>query len=102
MTQTVNAYEIGQSVRVTARYIQNNVLTDPSEATIMNRDPSGNEASQVYNGGAGNVVKLATGIYYYDLTLDEEGTWYVRAKGTGVIATAEREILCRTSAFDSP
>lgn len=102
MTATIESYFISQKVRIQVEVIQNNVLTDPIEITIMNRDPSGNEASQVYNSGAGNVVKVATGLYYYDLTLDEEGNWYIRVETTGVVAAYELWIICTESYFDSP
>jgi len=104
MTNKVYAYAIGQKVRLWASFRSANVFADPSgEVTIMHRDPSGNEASEVYNGGAGNVVKSATGKYYLDLTIDEEGTWYWRAKSAGdLIGTKERTFICSESAFDSP
>lgn len=102
MSNPTKSVDIGQALRLWALYRQGNAFTDPTEATIMHRDPSGNEASEVYNGGAGNVVKQATGQYYLDLTLDEEGTWYWRAKGTGVVAAGERMITVLESGFDSP
>ena len=102
--QPTISYFIGQTVRLYAQFRQDNVLADPSgEVTIMHRDPSGNETSEIYNGGAGNVTKSATGQYYLDLTLDEEGTWYWRAKSAGdLVATGERTITVLESAFDSP
>ena len=102
MPDTVKKVFVGQQVRLWANFTQEGALVDPSEVTIMHRDPSGNEASEVYNGGAGNVVKSGTGQYYLDLTLDEAGTWSWRTKSATLIATYENQITVLTSYFDTP
>lgn len=102
MTQPVNSYYIGQRVRLWANFYRAGVLVDPTEIYIMNRDPSGNEATEQYIGGAGAVVKAATGQYYLDLTLDEEGDWYWRVESTVVITAGERRMHVYTSNFDTP
>ena len=93
---------IGQKIRIYARSTQDNVLTNPSECTIFHRDPSDNEATEIYNGGAGNVVREATGIHYLDLTLDEAGEWFLRTETTGVVAAYERKLIVYESYFASP
>lgn len=102
MPDEIPSYFISQKVRLWANFTQDGDLNDPTEVTIMHRDPSGNEASEVYNGGAGNVVKSSTGQYYLDLTLDESGDWYWRVKTTGVVTAYERRIHVVDSYFDSP
>lgn len=97
-------YYTGQTVAVWARLTSQDVLTDPgTEISIMNRDPSGNEATEVYNAGAGNVAKDSTGVYYYNLALDEDGDWYVRVKTTGSNAAAnEKRLHVLDTNYDSP
>lgn len=102
MPDQVPSFYVDQMVRLWVNVEQDGALTDPTEVTIMHRDPSGNEASEVYNGGAGNVVKSSTGEYYLDLTLDEAGDWYWRVKTTGVVTAYERRIHVYTSNFDNP
>ena len=75
-------------------YLKNNVLrltatfadidgnvTDPSEVTVVHKDPSGNLTTEIYNGGAGNVGKVSTGVYRLDVLLDESGKWTWSAQG---------------------
>ena len=102
MPDVIPKFFVGQSVRLWGVFEQDGAFADPSEVTIMHRDPSANEASEVYNGGAGNVVKSATGKYYLDLTLDEAGTWAWRVKGATITATYENQIIVTESLFNTP
>lgn len=95
-------HAVDQKIQVWAIVRSDNVATDPTECSIMHRDPSGNEATEIYNGGAGNVQKSSTGRFYLALDLDEEGTWYLRVKTTGTVAAAETSVIVNASGFDSP
>jgi len=75
------------------------VATDPTAVLFKTQDPSGNETTYTFGVDA-NVVKSAVGNYYADWTLDEEGRWFYRWEGTGVVvAAAEHALEVRDSEF---
>ena len=73
------------------------VLADPTTLAFKHKDPSGNIATITYPTG---IVKSSTGLYYYDLALDEGGLWSVRWNATGVVdASGEMTLTVRPTAF---
>ena len=93
-----NTYNKGQRVRFTATFTLSSVNTDPTAIVLKIQDPSGNEATYTY--ALGQVTKVSTGNYRYDLDIDETGYWYYRWEGTGaVIATSEAHLLVRATEF---
>ena len=91
-------YEIGDlpRCRVECRTLAG-VLADPTTLAFKHKDPSGNITTLTYPTG---IVKVSTGIYYYDLAIDEGGTWSIRWVATGVVdAAGEKTLTVRTSAF---
>ena len=95
---TINIYEKGQRVRCTCTFTVNNVNTDPTTITAKVKDPSGNEISYVY-GTDEELGKSATGIYYLDVTTDENGQWHFRFEGTGTCTAVEEAAFRVRSAF---
>jgi len=84
-----NHYDVGDTIRLVGTFtdpINSDVATDPTEVTLTVTDPSGNSDSYTYDGGAGDVAKDSTGIYHYDLAIDEAGIWTYRFVGTGTCA----------------
>lgn len=94
-------YDIGDTVRLTAAFTNAaGTAADPATVTLQIKDPSGNVDNYTYAGAT--VTKSATGSYYYDLSVDEPGTWFFRWKGTGAVATAEEGSFdVRESHFES-
>lgn len=92
-------FDINDEIRLRAQFTNvAGTLADPDTITFKHQDPSLNEATLTVSGGG--VTKESTGIYYADLTLDESGTWYFRAEGTGTPKTAaEMSFDVRTSQF---
>ena len=95
---TINVYENGQQVRCTCTFTVNSVNTDPTTVTAKVKDPSGVETSYVY-GVDEEVVKSAAGIYYIDVTTDENGLWYFRFEGTGTCVAVEESAFRVRSVF---
>jgi len=89
--------DIGDLIRVTASFTDSaGALADPTAVAILARSPSGTELPL-------SVTNQSTGIYYAEHSIDEEDTWWFRAKGTGDIEdAAERMLHVRATAFDSP
>lgn len=89
--------DIGDKVRVTATFYDgDDDLAAPTAVVISARDPSGNEAAL-------SSSTSSTGVYVADLAIDESGRWWFRAVGTGAVeAAAEKSLLVRATAFDSP
>ena len=95
----VDTIYINQAVRIYARFEQEGVLTDPTEVTLKVQDPSLNDATYTYVAGS-DITKASTGVFYYDLTIDEAGTWYYQYYGTGaVIAAFEGSFQVPSSQF---
>lgn len=80
-----NTIRLRGTFRNTAR-----VLTNPTTVTLRHQDPSGN----VTVVAAGDITNESTGVYYYDLVVDEAGVWKYRFVGTGaLVATNPEEFL---------
>jgi len=95
---TAPAYDIGDVVRFTGTFTNvSGTVTDPTTVTLSIKSPSA-ITSYTYAGGA--VTKSGTGVYYKDVSLDAQGTWYWRWVGTGAVATAaEGFVVVRDSEF---
>lgn len=91
-------FDVGDVVRVFAKFRASDAYVDPGAVAIKVQDPSSNESTYTYAGG--DITKSSTGIYYYDLTIDEAGTWYVRTNATGTYTGSyEDSFYVRTSQF---
>lgn len=92
-------FDINDEVRLRAQFVDaDGDLADPTTVTFKHQDPGNNDTEITLSGGG--ITKESTGIYFADLTLDEAGTWYFRAEGTGTPKTAaEVTFSVRTSQF---
>lgn len=77
-----NVYDTGDKIRLTATFTVDDAVTDPTTVTVKVLDPSSNETSAT-------PTNPSTGVYYYDVSLDEAGDWYYRFEGTGAAVAAE-------------
>lgn len=74
------AYDIGNKIRVTGTFtnpLNNDAKVDPDTVNFSACSPSGDKTHYEY-GTDEEVVKSSTGVYYFDLPLDEAGNWWVR------------------------
>ena len=94
-----NTFDKNDLVRLQGEFVNSSgSLDDPNEVTIKHRDPTGNVATLTLSGAT--VIKLSTGIFYFDLSVDEVGTWYWRIEGdASPQAAAERSFIVRTTQF---
>ena len=93
-------FDVGDVVRIYARFKSSGSYVDPGAVAIKIQDPSGNETSPVPTYANGLVSKASTGVYYYDLTIDEAGQWYARVNATGSYqGSSEDGFYVRTSQF---
>ena len=94
---TVNTYDKGDGIRLRATFTVSSVNTDPTTVTLRVKDPDG--AITVYVHPA-SITKSATGIYYKDISVANDGVWYYRFEGTGACEAAEEySFIVRTSEF---
>ena len=93
-----NEYYVGEQVRVTGTFTDiDGDAQDPGTVTITTKDPSGNETALVYGVDA-EVIKSATGVYYTDITTDEDGVWHYKYVGTvSGISAGEGWFIVKTS-----
>lgn len=92
---SVNAYDVGDVVRLTGTFAVGGTNTDPSTVTLYVEDPGGNVATLTY--ADEELTKSGTGVYYYDQAIDEAGLWKYRFVGTGAAAAAvQGRLFART------
>lgn len=98
-TQVVNTYDVGQEIRTAVTFAVSGVNTDPTAVIFRYLDPSGNVTVWTF-GVDPEVVNDAVGLYHADVSIDEEGSWFYRWEGTGVVEAAkEHTFLVRDSKF---
>jgi hypothetical protein len=100
-TTITYTYDVGDKIRCSVHFATvDGVNTDPTTITFKWLDPSGNEASDTFGDPGSLVVNTAVGYYHRDVSIDEEGQWFYRWEGTGVIQGAgEKSFLIRDSKF---
>lgn len=79
---TVNEYDPGDVVRVTAAFTVGGTATDPTAVTFRLREPDGTATEYVYGTDA-ELEKPSTGNYRVDWPVDQEGWHYFSFTGTG-------------------
>lgn len=93
-------YDIGDTVTLPVTFKVGTTVTDPTTVTLRVRKPSGTTTSYTYAGG--QVQKDSTGVYHYNLALDQAGDWEAEWVGTGaVVATEPVTLYVRQSAVSS-
>jgi len=81
MTTTINEYDVGDAVRCTGTFTDTNgTATDPDTIFFAWRTPDGTLTTKEY-GVDVEVLKVSTGVYAYDLNIDDDGTWQYRFYG---------------------
>ena len=94
----VNTYDKGDAVRLKGTFTVSSVNTDPTTIILKVKDSDGTISTYTYAGGT--ITRSATGIYYKDVTVSNDGLWYYRFEGTGaVIAAGEGSFEVRRSEF---
>lgn len=87
-----NFYQ-GTSVRIRATFEDaDHVVTDPTTITGKFSTPAGVTTTYVYGTNA-ELVKEATGIYYFDINLNAPRVWNFRFEGTGTVRAASQGSL---------
>jgi hypothetical protein len=92
---------VGNIRRISAVFTVGATETNPTVTTVRVRTPAGVETSYVYGTDA-EVIRTATGRFYFDLTGTETGEYLVRFTGTGTVVAADSEkVRFTTSGFSS-
>jgi len=94
-----NTYDVGDVVRITGTFTNaSGTAIDPSTVTGKYKDPSGNITTD------NAPTNSATGVYYFDVVVDESGKWYYEIRGfaSGPVANgaAQGYFNVRDSQFD--
>lgn len=93
----VNEYPINQTIRLSALFTVDNVLSDPSQVILFIQKPDKSEHFYYYT--SGSISRLVTGSYYYDLLASDDGPWYYRWEGEGIVAADEAQFIVKRSEF---
>lgn len=97
-------YQIGTQVRIIGSFIDGDTgaAVDPTTVFFRIKLGGGVETSYEYP-PAGEIVRLALGVYRVIHTIDESGTYYYRWVGTGAVVTAgESQFVAAHSHFAVP
>jgi len=85
----MNDYNVGDQVRLTVTWTNSSgTPTDPTTITLTVKRRALSTTSTTYAYPA-TVTKSSTGVYYVDVTPDNEGVWDYRWVATGTVVAAE-------------
>ena len=92
--------DVGQSIEVRLENIRNRsgTVVDPGAVVGKFENPGGTETTYTYGTDA-ELVKESTGTYYFVLTVDAAGTWYVRMETTNPDVAREASFTVDASVF---
>lgn len=64
--------------------------TDPTAVTLVVQKPDGTQLAYSWPsaGANGTLTKESTGRFYYEVAIDQAGTWLFRLAGTGAVVAA--------------
>lgn len=86
-------YDINDTIRVSTTFKNlAGTATDPTAVTAIVVQPDGTSTTYTYLTDA-QVVKDSAGVYHIDVTPTTAGTWLIRWRGTGAVATQEETVL---------
>lgn len=96
----MNAYLVGQQVRVWARFVDaDGDVVDPTVIMLKYATPAGETTTLTYGENVA-VVREATGEYYAEFVATQPGAWRYRWESSGAItAAAEGHFQVLRSAF---
>lgn len=85
----MNTYDIGDVVRLSSAFTQDDAPIDPTTVSlkVMNADGTSN----TYTYAAGQLVKDSSGVYHYDIAPAARGTYRYRFFSTGIGTAAEEK-----------
>lgn len=92
----MTSYDKGDLVRLTVAFTDlGGTAADPTTVTLSVRDPAGTITTYTYAGA--QVIKEATGAFYYDLALSTVGVYTYRWTGTGAVQAATPDTALRVN-----
>jgi hypothetical protein len=96
----IDWFDVGDEVRLSVTFtnVATSAAVDPGAVALSVRAPNGTLTTRTY--AAAEVIKTATGAYYYDLPVTAAGSWAWRWVGSGAnAAAAEGSVAVRRSNF---
>lgn len=88
----MQTHDVGDLVKVTGEFTDpdnSHAAIDPTNVRLKYQDPSGNVTKVAYDGNNGSSIETnriwrsATGVYNYNIDVDEAGVWHYRWYSTG-------------------
>jgi hypothetical protein len=94
-----NVYDVGDKVRISFAITgPSGALVDPTTVSGKFKTPTGTKTTYVYGTDAA-LVKVSTGNYYFDITINDDGQWHYAAISVDPPASAEGSFHVRRSQF---
>jgi hypothetical protein len=97
--QGYETYEIGQVAHLKATFKDGltKALADPTTVTCKVKEPDDTVTTLVYGTDAA-LIKESTGVYYVDVSVDQEGMHWYAFEGDGVVESrSEKRFMVKES-----
>jgi len=85
------SFDVGDLVRIRARFLVSSRYTDPGDVTLILKPPSG--ASISFTDADPEMIREDDGMYYLDHLLDQSGLWRFRWEGTSPAQGAQEGLF---------
>jgi hypothetical protein len=98
---SVSRYDLGALSRLVATFVSTDGVTtaDPSSIDLLVKNPLGSVSTYSFGVAGASVVRVATGAYVRDTTLDVVGSWFYRWAGTGGVQAPDEYSLLVDRSF---
>lgn len=100
----MNEYPVGNVITITGTFTDQGTPADPVAVRAHFIDPSGEQTDMEYGGTApadAELTKASTGVYAFDMLLDQYGKWYYRIDDNSENIAVEGELQANHSKFDN-
>lgn len=92
-----NTYDRGTKVRVFGTFRSTGgSVSDPTVVRLKYRKPGSTMTTLTYSTSSSNIVRISTGAYRADLSVDKEGVWTYQWDSSGAVkASGEAQFRVR-------
>lgn len=89
-----NTYDVGDRVKITGTFKQDDVVGDPAIIRFLYKDPSGTTVTRIYPDG---ITREEEGIYSSEILCSASGFWHYRMDDGGNNVASENQFQVKVS-----
>ena len=94
-----NTYDVGDKVTITGTFKQSGSETDPAAVHGHFKGPSDSAQTDYIYGTDAELTKSSTGVYTFDISIDEKGEWWYRMDDNDTNVATEGFFFVRDPQF---